>query len=172
VERAILSGVRGLAAPWADGVFLGSHWAGSLDFCAILVAGMTLWHLARGERVEAALWIGLGISTLLLDSGLKALFERPRPRLWPWPFEIPPPAYGFPSGHALAAATFYPLLAWEAARRRPAWARPAWTLAAAAAFWIGFGRLYLGVHWPTDVLAGWALGAAQTGTALRWFPRR
>jgi undecaprenyl-diphosphatase len=41
-------------------------------------------------------------------------------------------------------------------------------LGALVAFWIGFGRLYLGVHWPSDVLAGWALGALQALVAIRW----
>ncbi len=50
---------------------------------------------------------------------------------------------------------------------RPDQAKTAWGVAILLAFYIGFGRLYLGVHWPTDVIAGWALGAAQTALVIR-----
>jgi undecaprenyl-diphosphatase len=95
---------------------------------------------------------------------LKAVVARPRPALWPW--LVPQAGFSFPSGHALAAASFYPVLAWEAGCVRPLRRRWFAVLAALGVLWLGLGRLYLGVHWPSDVLAGWALGAAQSGLAL------
>ena len=62
----------------------------------------------------AKVWLGVGVSTYLLQEVLKRLVARPRPELWPrletWPPEAP--SFAFPSGHALASATFYPLLAY------------------------------------------------------------
>jgi undecaprenyl-diphosphatase len=164
METAILVWIHGWSGPFLDAAFRVSHELGNLPFCSLIVGLACLWHLARGERGEALLWLVLGLSTFALFEGLKVLVLRPRPHLWP-PL-VTQTGYAFPSGHALAAATFYPLLAVEVSRRRPA-ARPwAWTLALGLAFFVGLGRLYLGVHWPTDVLAGWALGAGQTALGL------
>ena len=82
---------------------------------------------------------------------------RPRPTLWPW--LIPTSGYAFPSGHAVAGAALYPLLGWLALRSRGR-GRLGYGLGLAVGVFVGLARLYAGVHWPSDVLAGWALGAA------------
>jgi len=74
-----------------------------------------------------------------------------------------------PSSHAVASATFYPLLAWSIGRRFGRMRKPAYAAAAFLPLFIGVGRLYLGVHWPTDVLIGWTLGISQTLIAIRLF---
>ena len=136
------------------------------------VLALVLWHRVRGETAVANVWLGVGVSTYLLQEGLKRVVARPRPQLWPrletWPPVAGSESFAFPSGHALAAATFYPLLAYVLARRTACPSRRAAVLVGALlALWIGLGRLYLGVHWPTDVLAGWALGATQAVVAMR-----
>lgn len=103
--------------------------------------------------------------------GDQALADRARPDLWPrlgaWPPLEGPGGHSFPSGHALASATFYPLLAAELARRRPELKGLAYACGVGLPAFIGVGRLYLGVHWPSDVLAGWTLGALQALLATR-----
>ena len=122
------------------------------------------WAIRRDPH-EAVLWIVLGINVYLLQKGLKLSFERVRPDLWTGPVPAPS-SFAFPSGHAVAAATFYPLLGRALARRYPDRRVLAYGAGIAMAFYVGFGRLYLGVHWPTDVLAGWAIGGAQTFTGI------
>ena len=126
------------------------------------------------DRGEQRLWLGLGLSTLVLQAGLKRLIARPRPsELWSDSLlSMSHTSFAMLSGHALAAATFYPLLAHALARVYPRQGRVLWAAAAAMAFYVGFGRLYLGVHWPSDVLVGWTLGAMQTGLALRLHARQ
>jgi membrane-associated phospholipid phosphatase len=171
METRLLLWIHGLSRPALDDLFVFSHVLGTLPFCVALVAGAALWHRVRGERREAALWIVLGLTTYLVQAGLKAALARPRPALWiPLVTET---NFAFPSGHALAAATFYPLLAYLATRGAPRAAKAVgYLLAAAVALYIGVGRLYLGVHWPSDVLAGWILGILQTAAGVLWLERR
>ncbi len=160
MESQILLAIHGHATAWLDAVFLFSHELGTIWVCTAVVLLAVVWHAWRREPYEVLLWVALGISTYLLQKGIKVAVGRIRPDLWLGPIKLSSPA--FPSGHALAAATFYPLLARIAARRWPSRAAWLWGAGVLVALFVGFGRLYLGVHWPSDVLAGWAIGAAQT----------
>jgi membrane-associated phospholipid phosphatase len=164
-EETLLLAIHARGGPALDVLFRFSHQLGTFPFCALVVLGAAAWCLRHRPRREAWLWLGVGVSTYAIQEALKFLVARPRPALWP--ALVPQSGYSFPSGHALAAATFYPLLAWTWARARPGEARAAWGVAILLASYIGFGRLYLGVHWPTDVLAGWSLGAVQTALVVR-----
>lgn len=171
-EAFVLVSIHEASGPWLDRFFILSHYLGGLRFFVPFVLVLVAWHRVRGERAVSNVWLGIGCSTFLLQEGLKRLFARPRPALWPrletWLPLAGADSFAFPSGHALAAATFYPLLAYVLARDLPPRLRRAALLAGALlALWIGLGRLYLGVHWPTDVLAGWALGAVQAAVAIR-----
>jgi undecaprenyl-diphosphatase len=164
-ESALLLWIHRLATPALDSVFWFSHQLGTPWFCTALVLAAVSVSLLAKRRRAALVWALVGVSTFLLQAGLKLLFARPRPNLWVG--EISHSTFAMPSGHALAAATFFPLLAYSAARRWPSVLRRLYSAAVAMAFYVGFGRLYLGVHWPTDVLVGWAIGAAQTAAAAR-----
>lgn len=170
MEAAFLIWIHSHSRPSLDAAFWVSHQLGRFAFCAPLVLLVAVWHLRRRERGWTWLWLLLGAGTYLIQGGLKELVERPRPDLWPR--LIAESSFSFPSGHAMAAATFYPLLAWDVARHRPGRGRPAFVLAACFVLFIGFGRLYLGVHWPSDVLAGWALGLVQTAAGVGILERR
>ena len=103
----------------------------------------------------------LGVTVLLstyLNVSLKDLFMHPRP------FEIDPSVqrydtygFGLPSGHAQTAVVMWGVLAAEIRRR---WA---WVIAIVLMVLIGFSRIYLGVHFPTDVLLGWIVGVLVLG---------
>ena len=112
------------------------------------------------ERKYGAMWL-VGVATAgggLLSAGMKQLFGRERPDLVPHLVAVTSPS--FPSGHSLLAAILYltlgALLARFAARRRTK--VYLLTVALFATFMIGSSRVYLGVHYPTDVLAGWCAG--------------
>ena len=138
---------------------------GSIWFCGPLALLAAARHVRRGQRPEAVVWLVLAISVALLPEVLKLLVGRPRPRLWPW--LIPTFGYSFPSGHSVAGAAFYPFLGWLMLRSRHL-GLAGYALGLMVAAFVGVGRMYLGVHWPSDVVAGWALGVALSAGSVWW----
>lgn len=130
------------------------------------------------ERKYGAMWL-VAVATAgggLLTTGMKDLFGRARPDLVPHLVAVTSPS--FPSGHSLLAAVLYltlgALLARFAVRRHTK--VYLLTVALVATFTIGSSRVYLGVHYPSDVLAGYAaaaiwVGAVRAGYEI-WLRRR
>jgi membrane-associated phospholipid phosphatase len=166
MEERVLRWIHSFAAPALDQAFLFSNIFGLLPVCTILVTAMALVHLLRKERREALAWVVAGLATFASTELIKYAVARPRPVLWET--LIHPAGFSFPSGHALAAATFYPLLAWGLLRRRSGAAGLGYGIGVIFALYVGFGRLYLGVHWPSDVLTGWLLGFVQSALVISW----
>ena len=165
MDAFILLRIHALSHPALD-VAARVGWAlGVLRFCAPAVLLLIGWHLLRRERREATAWLAVGLAAAILPELVKALVARPRPTLWPW--LIPTSGYAFPSGHAVAGAALYPLLGWLALRSSGR-GRLGYGLGLGVGVFVGLSRLYAGVHWPTDVLAGWVLGAALSLAAVRW----
>ncbi|MFG3142298.1 phosphatase PAP2 family protein [Streptomyces sp. NPDC048211] len=135
----------------------------------IAVAVIALWR--RGARVLAA-WVA--VTTLvssLLQQGIKAAVGRERPR---WPDPVDSAHYAaFPSGHAMTAVVSCGLLLWLLRRYgvRLWIRRTALAAAGISVLGVGLTRLYLGVHWPSDVLGGWLLGASLTAFATVGYER-
>lgn len=130
---------------------------------AILIASgavLVFWYVRTGRRQAAFLFAITLAGAEALDQLLKLTFERPRPAAF---FGLAVPAsYSFPSGHALVSFAFFVGLATLPAAstaNRPR--RTLYYIAAALPIAaIGFSRVYLGVHYPTDVLGGYAAAAA------------
>jgi undecaprenyl-diphosphatase len=122
-----------------------------LPLAGVAVAG--LWSV--GRRRAAWLLAITMIGATLLDQVLKFAFQRPRPEPF---FNTPlPKSYSFPSGHALINCCFFGVMAAIlTVRERRRWVRIAiWTVAAVLVPLIGFSRIYLGVHYASDVVAGY-----------------
>jgi membrane-associated phospholipid phosphatase len=119
-------------------------------YLLILPAIYWCWDARLGVRVAVILLLGLGINFLL-----KVAIHDPRP-YWLDPrvrlLTRPESSFGIPSGHSQNGAAIWGMLAIYV---RKGWT---WTGAALLILFIGFSRMYLGVHFPTDVLVGWALG--------------
>jgi undecaprenyl-diphosphatase len=155
---------------------IGPHWLrlaatdltslGSIIVLALIVLiVMGLFAAQRRLREAALLFCACGSGLLMLDV-LKLVFGRERPPVAMHAVEVGNAS--FPSGHAMLSAIVYltlaTLVAHFADRRR----EKTYALAAGAfvTLTVGVSRVYLGVHWPTDVMAGWALGAAW---AMLWW---
>ncbi len=165
MESDILLWIHGHASPPLDAAFRFSWLLGAFRLCAPLVLLAVARHLARREKREALAWLAVGGAAAVLPEILKAVVARPRPTLWPW--LLPTSGYSFPSGHAVAGTALYPLLGWLATRGRGL-GRAGFGLGLAVGVFVGVGRLYVGVHWPSDVVAGWAIGTALSLAAARW----
>lgn len=158
-EVRLLLWIHSQSSSLLDGVFLWTHALGTSFFFVFFVMGVSLWHFRRREHNEFVAWLAVGVSTYIIRIGLKTYFAIPRPHLWvPLVTET---GFSFPSGHALGAATFYPLFAWIVLGSLSARVSFWMALAITLTLLIGIGRLYLGVHWPVDVLAGWGIGFGQ-----------
>lgn len=158
--------VHSFARPWLTWLMkaaslVGGGWGlwpgGALMACLLARAG-------RGR--EAAQFAFAVVGANLINEGMKLFFHRLRPAPW---FGYPLPAtYSFPSGHAFVSFCFFLCLAevmvgdgWPAAAKLATWGA-----AVSCTLLIGLSRIYLGVHYPTDVLGGFAAGIVWT-TALR-----
>ncbi|WP_258053020.1 phosphatase PAP2 family protein [Streptomyces sp. Ru73] len=129
------------------------------------------WLVWRGVRVLAAWVAATSALGTLLQQGIKAAVDRPRP-VWPDPVDAAHYA-SFPSGHAMTAMVGAGLALWVL-RERAAPAAWQWAVgvpAAVSVVGVGCTRLYLGVHWLSDVLAGWLLGAALVAAAAGLYTR-
>lgn len=145
--------------PFTD-VFRAITWLGNVPTLLVvtLLAAGVLWR--RRHRTDAVFVALAFLGAQVLSNGMKLGFRRERP------FFADPLAtestYSFPSGHALVSLAVYGAIALVLARRLRSRRRRLALLAAAAALVIaiGFSRLYLGVHFLSDVLAGYAAGVA------------
>lgn len=137
---------------------------GVLALLTLLTIGylITIGKWGSSLMVLAATLGGTAIS-----EGLKVGFARPRPDLVAHAVEVT--SMSFPSGHAMLSAVTYLTLGALLARTQERRRARGYILGAAVVLTllIGISRIYLGVHWPTDVLAGWCLGAAWA--LLCWF---
>lgn len=134
--------------------------AGRLAVLAVILPSL-LWV---GRR-RAALWLALMMAGgTLLNLALKQVFAAPRPDLLPHLDIVH--SYSFPSGHAAGNMMIFGALAMLAGRRYDYWA------AAATIALIGVSRVWLGVHWPSDVTAGWIEGLGWLALCGVWLPAR
>ena len=148
-----------IGPPWLEGAVRDISALGSIAVLMLLSLAVISFLLIRRQRHAALLVLAAAGGGALLMGGLKEAFGRPRPRLVPHLFgDVATPS--FPSGHALAAAAIYLTLAALVARLVEDRRSKAFVVSVALVLvlLIGFSRVYLGVHWPSDVLAGWTAG--------------
>jgi undecaprenyl-diphosphatase len=127
---------------------------------AVVSVAVIGFLLLTGKRQAAAMIAVSLITGTLLSHALKWGFDRPRPDLVPHGAAVY--TQSFPSGHAMLSAIVYLTLGALLARVQTDLRAKIYLLMVAVLLTvtIGASRVYLGVHWPTDVLAGWAVGAA------------
>lgn len=170
MEKEILLWFHERSTPQLDAIFKFTHHAFDVTPMTILVIAMGILHWVMRDRRHTWTWVVLGSWVGVMIPLLKNIFDRERPALWETIVE--PSLQSFPSGHALASSAIFLMIAYHWRRRNPSWSALGYSIAIGLILLIGVGRVYLGVHWPTDVLAGWVIGSASAGAVMWWSARR
>jgi undecaprenyl-diphosphatase len=135
-----------------------------LEYGVLVAAAAWAWH--AGDRVLAASVV-LVVLARLLNTPLKEVIDRPRPDATDLVIRDPAEGRGFPSGHASTAVLVFGYASIVALRHAPRFmAALAVVLSLATMLLIGWDRVYDGAHWPSDVLGGYATGAALLIAAI------
>lgn len=149
-DLPVRAAVRQWASPVLTEVMRATTMIGS-EYFLLPLAAILVWRwLRRGERRAAYLFVAGSLSAEAVAQLLKALIHRPRPDVF---FGLAnADTYSFPSGHSFVPAVYFGILAAICA------AGAKWRAAVVVmAGLLGFSRVYLGYHYPSDVVAGWAL---------------
>ena len=164
VDEGVVTALRRAASPSLDEFARVASAFGSEVVAVLLVVLLGYFALRRRWGAAVSLVV-VTVGVQLLNNVLKDHFRRPRPA--PVLGLLPAQAWSFPSGHAMVAAAFYLFLAYLGWRLLRGPARLAWTgLLVALVLLIDLSRLYLSVHYLTDVVAGNAVGLAWTAAVI------
>lgn len=145
---------------WVEAAFRDITALGGRSVLTAVTLAALGYLLLAGRRTTAALVAFAVLGGTLLSTLLKAGFARPRPDLVAHLVEVS--SQSFPSGHAMMSTVTWLTLGTLLATAQPTRRLKAYVLGTgiAIALLVGVSRVYLGVHWPTDVLAGWCIGTA------------
>jgi len=164
-DERILRAVHAQATPLLDGLMLFFTHIGAPLPMTIFVALILLLLLVRGQRADVLFLAAAIGGATALNVIAKLLFQRARPTLWI--SAVHETNYSFPSGHAMgsmAVVAALLILLWHTPWR--------WAMLAIGVFFVaavGLSRVYLGVHYPSDIFAGWCAALAWvTGVRLLW----
>jgi undecaprenyl-diphosphatase len=141
-------------APTAEAVTI----LGSIKFLVLAYVITVGWFVIKKAKSAAVMLTTTMVGAIILENALKFAFHRHRPEPF---FDVGPETYSFPSGHALFSLCFYYTLAdLLSERSRGRFGRAAlWTGTAVLIAAIGLSRVYLGLHYPSDIAGGYLAGA-------------
>lgn len=167
MDTAVLRAIHGLANPTLDQATLFITSLGgpvAIPIGAALLLGFFWIRKERWNAIYVALTLG---GTFLLNTALKLFFRRDRPSLWS--LLVEESSYSFPSGHAMISMALGLTLVILTFYSRGRWA--VIVLSALYVLAIGFTRMYLGVHYPTDIIGGWLMSLVWVFLATRFMMR-
>jgi undecaprenyl-diphosphatase len=159
-ERAFMLSLDRNVPRVVDLIMLGLPWLGTNLTLLPIIAAFSLWlWLKKGRRELAAHLMITTVGSLIMNAVLKDVFNRARPELWPHRGQYQWASY--PSGHAIVGVSVIFTVAMMLYRQKGWW----WPLVVAAVMLVSnlYSRLYLGVHWPTDLIGGLIIGILWLG---------
>ena len=156
LDTSILLAIQKLHTPLLDRIMLGITSLGDPTVLLLISLGLGFGLRYHNRRFQATT-LGIAASgAIALNCLLKLVFGRARPALWDRLIHVG--LHSFPSGHAMVSIVIYGFIGYILAKQFPQWRGRIFALTFVLILAIGFSRLYLGVHWPTDVVAGYAAG--------------
>jgi len=169
-DQVVIQWLHSHARPWLDWVMIIITHCGDPAPLIAISLGVSFFSFRRFRRRREALamLLALGLGQAL-NSIFKLLFQRARPQLWE--LLVPTHGYSFPSGHTMGSTVVYGTAAFLLAAAFPRYQWAIRSLAVLLILLIGVSRVYLGAHWPSDVLAGFAAGAVIVFIVAYWQAR-
>ncbi len=172
-ERGVLAFAHSTVRPWLDPLFLWIPYAGT-NYTLAPVVGITAAYLwwGRSERLIAVHLVVVQAGSWTLNPVLKFMLERPRPDIYELRGQYAFPSY--PSGHSIATTAVLFTAAYVIDRT----GHGRWGYVVATVIFVlnSYSRVYLAVHWPTDVVGGWLVGGIWLASGIAVFgpcyPRR
>jgi undecaprenyl-diphosphatase len=166
VDSSVREAVHTIASPHLTTLMIFISFLGSTIFLTLASVVIDLVFVIKRRYRSAILFAAVMLGSSFLNYALKITFARVRPVPY---FDLPPPAsFSFPSGHALCSACFYGIAAWliSTRSRSPAVKGIVWSAALLMIFAVGLSRIYLGVHFPSDVAAGYTTASFWIFTVM------
>jgi membrane-associated phospholipid phosphatase len=156
LDEPILLAIQKLHTPLFNRIILSITLLGEPAVILLVCLGLRYTPIYHNRPREADTLAIAALGATGINCLLKLMFARTRPALWDWIIHVG--HYSFPSGHSMISMATYGYIGYTLANQYPQYEREIIALTAVLIMGIGFSRLYLGVHWPTDVAVGYAAG--------------
>lgn len=170
-DAAVISSVQGMESPGLTVIMKALTWLGTgIPVSIITIGAIVVLYLVLKHRSELVFLGGLAITSSLVNAIIKRIFKRDRPTL----HRIAEAnGFSFPSGHAMATIALYGGLAFLLWKHAPNLLGRILILAISTLFILGIGisRIYLGVHYPSDVLGGYLLSGSLLAIFIWYYQR-
>jgi membrane-associated phospholipid phosphatase len=164
-DRSLLLWIHQFANPQLDRVMLFITALGDPPTVITIFVSTIAWLGMKRRYTDGVRFIIACVGGVLLNQIMKLFFAKPRPELWAR--LISETSFSFPSGHAVGSMVVYGFIAYILARELPIYRRYIYAVTSMLIIAIGFSRLYLGVHYPTDIIAGYGVGLLWLATCLK-----
>jgi membrane-associated phospholipid phosphatase len=165
LDRSLLLWIHQFANPQLDRVMLFVTSLGNPAMVVTIFISTIAWLGMKRRSADGIRFAVVCAGGILINQVMKLFFAKPRPELWTR--LISEYSFSFPSGHAVGSMVVYGFIAYILAKELPTYKRYIYALASILILAIGFSRLYLGVHYPTDVIAGYGVGVLWLVTCLK-----
>jgi membrane-associated phospholipid phosphatase len=165
LDRSLLLWIHQFANPQLDRVMLFVTSLGNPAMVVTIFISTIAWLGMKRRSADGIRFTVVCAGGILINQVMKLFFAKPRPELWTR--LISEYSFSFPSGHAVGSMVVYGFIAYILAKELPTSKRCIYPLASILILAIGFSRLYLGVHYPTDVIAGYGVGVLWLVTCLK-----